>query len=45
MEIFETQNEYGRGTVRNWASILNQQTRAQAEMISRSPIVSEPQIG
>ncbi len=42
MSTFETENEFGKGTVRNWASILDATTRAQAEMISRSPAVSAP---
>ena len=31
-----------RNGVRNWASILDEQTRAQAEMLARSPVVSGP---
>ena len=42
MEIFKTENEFGIGVVRSWASILDPATKAQAEMISRSVIVTEP---
>jgi hypothetical protein len=38
-ETFWTQNEFGTGEVRSWASILDDKTLEQAEMISRSPVV------
>ncbi len=37
--IYETQNEYGKGTVKSWASIIDDATKAQAEKISRLPII------
>ena len=39
MEVFETENEFGRGVVKSWASILDDNTREQAERISRVPVV------
>lgn len=39
VERFETKNEYGAGVVLSWASILEDNTREQAEMTSRSPVV------
>src|SRR3989442_10949243 len=36
---FETENEYGRGVVKSWASILDDNCRAQAERVSRVPIL------
>lgn len=37
--IYDTENEHGRGRVVSWASILEDNTREQAERTSRSPIV------
>ncbi len=37
-ETFATENEYGSGVVLSWASILEDNTREQAEMISRGKI-------
>ena len=34
-----TENEYGRGEVRSWASLIDENCMAQAEAISRVPIV------
>lgn len=39
MEQFESENEYGRGMVKSWASILDANCREQAEAISRVPIL------
>ena len=39
MDIFVTENEYGRGVVKSWASLLDPNAREQAEAISRVPIV------
>ena len=39
MEIFRTENEFGAGEVRSWASLLDENCRAQAEAISRVPIL------
>ena len=39
VEIFETENEYGHGVVKSWASILDDNCRAQAERVSRVPIL------
>lgn len=39
MERFETENEYGRGVVLSWASLLDDNCREQAERISRVPIL------
>jgi len=36
---YETENEFGRGTVMSWASLIDDLTRQQAEMTSRSPVV------
>lgn len=36
----ETENAYGRGVVLNWASIIDPNAMAQAEMTSRSPVVA-----
>ena len=36
---FETENEYGHGVVKSWASILDDNCRAQAERVSRVPIL------
>ena len=41
MQVITSENEYGRGTVHNFASILDEGTLAQAQRISRSPIVRE----
>jgi len=35
MDIFETENEFGKGVVKSWASILDDNTREAAEAISR----------
>jgi len=37
--IYETENEYGKGTVKSWASIIDQATQKQAERISRVPVL------
>lgn len=39
IEEIETQNEYGKGLVKSWASIIDPPTREQAARISRSPII------
>src|SRR5213594_2943191 len=39
IETIETENEYGKGTVKSWASIIDQATMRQAERISRLPII------
>ncbi len=39
MDIFETENEFGVGVVKSWASILDGNTREAAEAISRVPVV------
>ena len=39
METFTTENQFGGGEVRSWASILDDNCRKQAEAISRVPIV------
>jgi tRNA-splicing ligase RtcB len=39
IEVIETENEYGRGVVKSWASIIDEPTRAQAARISRSPVI------
>jgi tRNA-splicing ligase RtcB (3'-phosphate/5'-hydroxy nucleic acid ligase) len=36
---YETENEYGKGTVKSWASIIDEATMRQAERISRLPII------
>ncbi len=36
---FETENEYGAGVVLSWASLLENNTREQAEMTSRSRVI------
>ncbi len=38
-ETFSTENDYGSGQVQSWASILEDNTREQAEAISRHPLV------
>src|SRR5438034_9515310 len=38
-QTIETENEYGRGTVKSWASIIDDATMRQAERISRLPII------
>lgn len=38
-ETFETENEFGKGTVISWASLLDANCREQAEAISRVPIL------
>jgi RNA-splicing ligase RtcB len=40
MEIFRSANEYGAGEVHSWASLLDDNCRAQAEAISRVPIMA-----
>ncbi len=42
VESFETAHGKRTGIVRSWASILDAQTKAQAEMISRAAVVSAP---
>jgi RNA-splicing ligase RtcB len=39
IEEIVTENEYGRGVVKSWASIIDDATRAQAAMISRVSIL------
>lgn len=39
MDIFETENEFGKGVVKSWASILDDNAREQAEAISRVSIM------
>ncbi len=39
IETIETENEYEKGTVKSWASIIDQATMRQAERISRLPII------
>ncbi|KKL06560.1 hypothetical protein LCGC14_2594780, partial [marine sediment metagenome] len=39
MDIFETENEFGKGVVKSWASILDDNTREAAEKVSRLPVV------
>ncbi len=39
MNRYETENEYGSGTVVSWASLLDDNCREQAERISRVPIL------
>lgn len=39
LEMFETENEFGTGVVKSWASILDDKTREQAAKISRVPIL------
>ena len=39
MDRFETENEYGTGVVKSWASLLDDNCREQAERISRVPIL------
>ena len=39
MDVFETENEFGKGTVKSWASILDDNTREAAEKVSRVPVV------
>ena len=39
IDTYETENEYGKGVVRSWASIIDGATKAQAERISRLPII------
>ena len=41
VDVFATENAYGAGEVRSWASILEDNPRAQAEAISRVPIVKD----
>ncbi len=42
MNIFETENDFGRGTVLSWASILDDNTRDAACAISRVEVVEGP---
>ena len=37
--VYETENEYGRGVVKSWASIIDEATQRQAEKISRVPVL------
>jgi tRNA-splicing ligase RtcB len=39
IDTFETENEYGKGVVKSWASIIDDATKAQAQRISRLPII------
>ena len=39
VETFKTENEFGCGEVRSWASLLDENCRLQAEAISRVPII------
>ncbi len=39
IEEIITENEYGKGHVKSWASIIDDPTRAQASLISRVPII------
>lgn len=39
VQVFETENRFGHGVVKSWASLLEDGCRAQAEAISRVPIV------
>ena len=39
MEIYKSENEFGRGEVRSWASLIDDNCRLQAEAISRVPIL------
>ena len=39
IEEFATNNEHGSGVVKSWASIIDDNTKEQAAMISRSAIV------
>lgn len=39
MEISTTRNQFGAGEVRSWASLIDESCMAQAEAISRVPIV------
>ena len=38
-QVFNTENEFGAGEVRSWASLLDDNCRLQAEAISRVPIL------
>ena len=38
-DIFRTENEFGNGEVRSWASLIDDGCRTQAEAISRVPIL------
>jgi tRNA-splicing ligase RtcB len=37
--VYKTENEYGKGTVKSWASIIDDATQRQAERISRVPVI------
>lgn len=39
LATYKTENDYGQGEVRSWASIIEDNTRGQAETISRATIV------
>jgi tRNA-splicing ligase RtcB (3'-phosphate/5'-hydroxy nucleic acid ligase) len=39
IQTIATENEYGKGTVKSWASIIDDATMRQAERISRLPII------
>ncbi len=39
MDVFETESKFGKGTVKSWASILDDNTREAAEKVSRVPVV------
>jgi tRNA-splicing ligase RtcB len=36
---YQTENEYGKGVVKSWASIIDEATQRQAEKISRVPVL------
>ncbi len=42
MDIFKTENEFGKGVVKSWASILDDNTREAAEAVSRTSAVNGP---
>jgi len=39
IDVFKTENAFGTGEVRSWASLLDENCRRQAEAISRVPIL------
>ncbi len=39
IDTIQTENEYGRGVVKSWASIIDTATQRQAEKISRVPVI------
>lgn len=42
MQVIQTENEHGSGTVRSWASILEPNTLEQAKRLARHPLVQDP---